>query len=348
MRGTASAIAWIIFVSCLLAGCGYKTNPRPAAATVPGEAGPVDAFAYPDRVILRWDVPLANADGSPLKDISGFKVYRAVRKIGEECEKCQYERKPHANVDFQHPTNAEIVDGRVLYTDKSVSPGNVYTYSVNVYNLRGREGRPSPDVTAIFSEPPPGPENLYADIAAGGILLEWTAPSGSEKDGIQGYRVYRGPTGKPEDMKPIGTTKADEASYADKTVEKEKTYYYVVRSLKMNNDVSMESLPSSVVRVIVPAEHTEPPANAKVGPVPGGLKVEWDRVVIPGKDVRYFVYRSEGNKPFEKISDKPVREPSLVDNKVRKGLTYRYAVTAIPGDKTEYESSRTGTAAVKY
>jgi uncharacterized protein len=348
LRAAARAIVWIIFVTCLFAGCGYKTNPRPAAATVPGEVGPVDAFAYPDRIVLRWDVPLANADGSVLKDISGFKVYRSVRKIGEECEKCQYEKKPHANVDFQHPTSAEIVDGRVLYTDKSVSPGNVYTYSVNVYNLRGREGRASPDVTVIFSEPPPGPGNLFADIGAGGILLEWSSPPGNEKDGIQGYRVYRGPTGKPDDMKPIGTTKADETSYTDRTVEKEKTYYYVVRSLRTNNDVSMESLPSSVVRVIVPAEHTEPPANVKVVPAAGGLRVSWDGVVIPGKEVRYNVYRSEGDKPFEKINPDPVREPVFMDRKVRKGLTFRYAVTAFPGDKIEYESSRTGTAAARY
>ncbi len=348
MRGTSRAIAWIFFVSCLLAGCGYKTNPHPAAATVPGEVGPVDAFAYPDRVVLRWDVPLTNADESAMKDISGFKVYRAVRKIGEECEKCQYERKPHANVDFQHPTNAEIADGRVLYTDKSVSTGNVYTYSVNVYNLKGREGRPSPDVTVVFGEPPPGPENLYVDIAPGGILLEWTAPPRSEEDGIQGYRVYRGSTAVPEDMKPVGTAKSDETSFADKTVEKEKTYYYVVRSLRVNNGVSMESLPSPVVRVIVPAEHTESPASAGVVRVAGGLRVKWGRVVIPGKEVRYNVYRSEGDKPFEKINPEPVHQPPFVDRNLRKGLTYRYAVTAFPGDKMEFESSRTGTAAVKY
>lgn len=346
MRRIGGAFAFIIVISCLIAGCGFKTNPRPATATLPGDVGPVDAFAYPERIVLRWDVPPSNTDGSALKDISGFKVFRAVRKIGEDCEKCQYDKKPHANVDFQHPTNAEITDGKVLYVDRDVSSGNAYSYSVNVYNLRGREGRPSPDVIVAFDEPPKSPENLYADIAPGGIVLEWTMPS--EKEGVQGCRVYRGPTEKPEDMKPIGTTKADETSFVDRTVEKEKAYYYVVRSLKMNNFVSMESRPSQTVRVIVPAEHTEPPANAKVEVMPGGIRVHWDHVVIPGKEVRYNVYRSEGNKPFEKINAEPVRDSWLMDREVRRGFTYRYAVTSFSESKPEYESSRSGTAAVRY
>ncbi|MBI5250447.1 MAG: hypothetical protein HY912_13220 [Desulfomonile tiedjei] len=346
MRGTGSAFTFIIVISCLVAGCGYKTNPRPAAATLPGEVGPVDAFAYPDRIVLRWDVPLANTDGSAFKDISGFKVFRAMRKIGEECEKCEYDRKPHANVDFQRATNAEIAEGKVLYTDKDINSGNAYTYSVNVYNLRGRESRPSADVTVAFDDPPKSPENLYADIAAGGIVLEWTTPA--EKEGIQGYRVYRGSTGNPEEMKPIGTTRADEASFVDKTVEKEKTYHYMVRSVKMNNFISMESRPSSIVRVIVPVEHTDPPANVKAEAMPGGMRVHWDRAAIPGKEVRYNVYRSEGNKPTEKINTEPVRESWLVDRKIRKGMTYGYAVTAFPEGKPDYESSRSVTPAVRY
>ena len=332
--------------SCLVAGCGYKTNPRPAASTVPGEIGSVDAFAYPDRIVLRWDVPLANVDGSSLKDISGFKVFRALRKIGEECEKCQYDKKPHANVDFQHPTNADIVDGKVLFTDKDITSGNAYTYSVNVYNLKGREGHASPDVTVAFDEPPKNPENLSAGVTSAGVVLEWTTPA--EKEGIQGYRVYRGSTGKLEDMKPLATTKADEASFVDRTVEKEKTYYYVVRSLKMNNFVSMESRPSPVARTTVPLEHIDPPENAKVERTAVGMRVYWDKVTIPGKEIRYNVYRSETNKPLEKISETPVRESSFMDRKIRKGFTYRYAVTAFPEGKPEYESSRSGTAAVRY
>ena len=124
-------------MSSFVTGCGYKTSPRPATATVPGEVGLVEAQGYPDKVTLKWHVPLSNADGSLLTDTSGFKVYRTAQKVGEECENCDEKKSIYANVDFQNPINAVIDKGEVLYTDKAVTPGNVYSYSVSTYNLKG-------------------------------------------------------------------------------------------------------------------------------------------------------------------------------------------------------------------
>ena len=59
------------------AGHGHHTR---------GEIGLVEAQGYPDKVTLRWHVPLSNSDGSLLADTSGLKVYRTAQKVGEECE----------------------------------------------------------------------------------------------------------------------------------------------------------------------------------------------------------------------------------------------------------------------
>jgi len=96
---TALAVTLVVITTAIVAGCGYKTNPRPATATVPGEVGLVSARAYPDSIALTWDVPSANTDGSPIKDLSGFKVYRSVQKVGEDCENCEYTEHVYANVD---------------------------------------------------------------------------------------------------------------------------------------------------------------------------------------------------------------------------------------------------------
>ncbi|AFM25741.1 fibronectin type III domain-containing protein [Desulfomonile tiedjei DSM 6799] len=345
MRASGRVFACIALVVCLFVGCGYKTSPRPATATVPGDMGLVDAFAYPDRIMLRWEVPAMNADGSPLKDLSGFKIYRLSRKIGEECENCRFEGKPYANVDFQKPVNAEIVDGKVMYNDRNVAHGNVYTYIVAAYNLKGREGKPSPQVPVTFQEPPPAPENVNAHATPNAVTLIWTAPG--EKEAVQGYRIYRGSTDALDQMKKVGTTKSDEVSFTDKTVEKDKTYYYVVRSLRVANEVSIESRPSTAVRVTVPGE-VETPINVRTNVTTTGIRVSWEQSTITGKRVFYNLYRSEGNGAFQRINIAPIRDSWFLDRKVRRGATYRYAVTAYFEDRPEYESSRAVTEAVRY
>jgi hypothetical protein len=340
-------LSWILVVSSLFTGCGYKTSPRPATATIPGEIGLVEALGYPDKVILKWHVPMSNTDGSVLTDISGFKVYRTAQKTEEECENCEEKKSVYANIDFQNPTNAVIEKGEVDYTDKAVTPGNVYSYSVSAYNLKGREGRPSQVVNVVFDKVPPAPEGLRADVEPGGITLEWTMPPHAA--GIKNYRIYRGTTDKPDDMKVIGGTKWDETSFVDKNVEKEKTYYYIVRSLKMNRGVSLESEPSPLVKVFVPSVQWKPPENVRTGPpTREGITVVWDPVKIPNEETRYNIYRSEAGRPYEKINPQPLDEPRFVDRNVRRGSTYRYAVTSFPKDRPSDESRRAPSEEVKF
>ncbi len=338
MKKPWRGVSWILIVSSFLTGCGYKTSPRPATATIPGEVGLVEAQGYPDQVTLKWHVPLSNSDGSLLADTSGFKVYRTAQKVGEECENCDEKKSVYANVDFQNPTNAVIDKGEVLYTDKSITPGNIYSYSVSTYNLKGREGRPSQDVTVVFDEVPRAPQGLRADVDTAGISLEWTTPPRAA--GLSSYRVYRGSTDKADEMKLIGGAKLDETSFVDKDVEKEKTYFYIVRSLKMNRGVSLESEPSPLVKVLVPSIQWKPPENVHRQSYGNGIRIWWDSVKIPNEETRYNIYRSEAGKVFEKINPQPLRDPSFEDRNVRKGVAYRYAVAAFPEGRPENQSRR--------
>jgi len=345
MRSSRGRICNLV-VPCLLVGCGYKTNPRPATATIPGEIALMTAQAYPDRVVLKWEVPRSNVDGSSFKDASGFKLYRFERKTGEECENCEAKKTVYANVDFQNPVNATIDKGEVLFVDKAVQPGTVYQYWVNAYNLKGREGGLSPEVEVDFDRPPPAPEGLRATPEPKGIAVEWTASSGPEK--INGYRVYRGENDNPEAMKLIGSTGPSDTSFMDKGAEKGKTYYFLVRSLKVNRGVSLESRTSPTVKLVVPQIHTPPPENVKTALGREGISIVWNKVEIEKEEPRYNVYRSEGRKLFVKINPEPLLNPQLMDKKVVPGRTYRYAVTAFPSGKPEYESNRTASEAVKY
>lgn len=349
LEGTkyVARVIWIMVVICVLVGCGYKTRPRPATQTVPGEIGLLDGRAYPDRVVLRWDVPSSNTDGSALGDISGFKVYRLTQEAGEECVNCEDKKALYANVDFAKPSNAVIEKGEVIYTDNKVSPGHTYTYSVSCYNLQGKEGPPSQDISVVFEEPLPAPENVRVEYDSRGVVLRWDPPS--RPAGIRAYRIYRGESDRLDELKPIGGTKWAETSYVDNTVEKGKTYYYQVRSIRMSREIPMESLQSPMVSANLSAARWPPPEEVKATPAgPRAISVIWEPVKLEGYETRYNVYRSESGQPFEKINTEPIRGSRMLDRKITKGKSYRYAVTAFPSTKPDEESSRSASESVTF
>lgn len=337
---------WLLFLSCLLVACGYKTSPRPATATIPAEIALVHAHAYPERIILRWDVPKRNVDGSVLKDISGFKVYKKIERIGEECEDCPEQKAMPINIDFQNPVNATIGEDEVVFTDKDVNLGHTYTYSVTVYNLTGREGRPSEDVVVVFGDPPPAPEALRATVEEKGVRLEWIPPG--RLAGLRSYSIYRGASRDVDTMQSVGRTKWAETYFVDESVEPKKTYFYVVRSIKMNRGVALESDPSSIVEVFVPSRRVKPPENVAVASAPGGIRILWDAVSLEDSILEYNVYRSEAGGMFTRLNDNPLPDPGFLDKNVRRGYTYRYAVTAFPKGNPEEESSKSASEALKY
>lgn len=333
-------------VLVIMAACGYKTNPRPATSTVPAEVGLVHAQAYKDRIVLKWDSPTKNTDGTRLTDLSGFKVYRVVTKIGEECDNCEGKRTLLANIDYQNPSNATVENGVVIFSDDAVSQGNLYYYFVSAYNFRGEESRPSQEVAVAFEKAPDAPEAVAAGVDSRGVRLEWSPP-GSDRS-IKNYRIYRSDDGNPSDMKPIGSTKWGETTFRDKTAQIGKTYRYAVSSLTMNRGISTESDLSSPVTVYYSAVHGMPPENVNTLVTRDGIRIYWDPVKIPHEETRYNVYRSEERKMFQKINTQPLSAPLYLDKKVVRGREYRYAVTAFSKNRPDQESSRSGTAAIKF
>ncbi len=327
-----------------MAACGYKTNPRPAAATVPAEIGIVHAQSYKNRIVLKWDIPAKNTDGTPLTDLSGFKVYRVVTKEGEECDNCEGKKTLLANIDYQNPANATIEKGVVTFTDNDVSQGKVYYYFVSAYNFRGEESRPSHEVIVTFEKAPDPPHDVKATVDSRGVFLEWSPPRGNSN--IKNYRIYRSDELNPNDTRLIGNTKWGENTFRDKTAETGKTYHYAVSSLTMNRGISTESDCSPPVTVYYSAVHGMPPENVNTLVTRDGIRIYWDPVKIPGEETRYNVYRSEGKKMFERINPQPLTNPLYLDKKVLRGKEYRYAVTAFSKNRPDQESSRSGSSAI--
>ncbi len=339
-------IIWPLVIFVGLSGCGYKTHPRPATATTPGEIILVNAYAYPDRITLKWFVPAFNTDGTPFQNVSGFKIFKASTPTSDDCDTCGDKKNLFANIDYQTPTNAKIKDGEVTFVDKTVKPGHTYYYAVTSYNLKGREAKPSPDVKIIFEDIPESPKLLRADMERDSVRLTWTSPDGPSRN--VAYRIYRGPTSEVESMKLVGGSGSGENTFLDRTVSRSNSYFYVVRSARMNQGVSIESNPSNVVNVLAPAVTWGAPENINMAATRDGIRIYWNPVRIENEETRYNIYRSEQGGVFERINPEPLRNAWFVDEKVVVGRSYRYAVTAFPKDKPNEESSRSGSESIKY
>jgi hypothetical protein len=68
-----SAIACIMFLIIALTGCGGGSSPGTSNRSNFGGGG--DTGGGASSVTLSWDAPTTNEDGSPLIDLSGYKVY---------------------------------------------------------------------------------------------------------------------------------------------------------------------------------------------------------------------------------------------------------------------------------
>ena len=161
MRRAIAGIG-ILVASCVLIGCGLKTNPRPYTAPIPGDVGLVVVHVYPGSVELKWDKPQHNRDGSEITDLAGFNVYRSSHEVGENCDECDEAGGFHAKIDLQNPMTAKIENGEVVYKDQRISSGNIYYYTISAYNKKDREGPKCPVIRVTYDDIPPSPDGLRA------------------------------------------------------------------------------------------------------------------------------------------------------------------------------------------
>jgi fibronectin type 3 domain-containing protein len=333
----AATLIGVLLASCSLMCCGLKTNPKPGAYVAPGLVGLVVGHVYPGVVNLKWDAPGQNIDGSSLNDLAGYKVYRSSHDVNEPCGDCETMGEFHAEVNLADPMNSELKGNEVIYKDFRITIGNVYYYWVSAFSGKGIEGRKSQVIKVIYDDIPPKPEGLRSSYDSRGVVLRWDAPV--RPAGIRWYKIYRGESGDLKKAEPLGRTRWAEKFYVDDAVEKDKPYYYTVRSMKKTGDVLMESGPSITVRAVYPRAGIKAPKGVTAVSTPRGIKVYWEADKSDTEQIRYNVSRSEGERMPVKINPRPLTKPWITDSKVKKGHRYRYHVRAFPAGR-EHEESR--------
>jgi hypothetical protein len=118
----ANLLSWWLMTGCAITGPSHQT-----------ESAAVEADG---QIRLSWDAPTTRADGSPLTDIAGFRLYYG-------------------------PTSGtyafmKTIGKQTTYALAGLEPGQTYYVAVGAYDSAGHESRPSEEVE-ITAPPTGGP-----------------------------------------------------------------------------------------------------------------------------------------------------------------------------------------------
>ncbi|MDI6852814.1 MAG: hypothetical protein QME75_04320 [Deltaproteobacteria bacterium] len=184
-----------------------------------------------DRVAaLAWDPVRYLKDGSPVRDLAGYNIYR--RSGAAEFGKI----------------TPDPVDGTV-FQDVAVKNDVEYTYTVRAVRKIGPDFLESENSATRTVKPqdltaPPPVLNLVAAPTTKGAELRWEPNPAAD---LAGYRVYRRAAGEPQ-FTLLTPSLVTRPYFVDDRVSREQTYYYYVTAVD-DSERANESLPSEEAAV---------------------------------------------------------------------------------------------------
>ena len=204
------------------------------------------------------------------------------------------------------------------YTDKAVSSGKNYTYTVRCISAdakRFTSGYDSKGKSVKFLSVPKikKTENVY-----GGVKLTWSRVSGAEK-----YRVYCKKNNK---WKGLGNTTS--TSFIDTKAMSDHNCTYTVRCITKDGRNFASGYDGKGKSIL----YTASPKLLNAGAAYSGIRIEWKEVIGAEK---YRVYVKNG-KSWKKLAD--TTSTTFNDKNVSAKKTYTYTVRCINSSANKFTS----------
>ncbi len=214
------------------------------------------------------------------------------------------------------------VENVASYTDKSVKPGEKFTYTVIPVKDDFKGFCDEKGVTCKFIQ---RPEVTGIEATAYGVRLSWKPVAK-----CSGYIVYR-KTGNGDWVRLAKTDNKNASSYVDQKAKSGKEYTYIVRA-HSGGYKSYYNAPAGEITYI------EAPNLVGVNSKQKGIKVKWD--TVGGAD-GYIIYRKTADGKYARVGKvKDADAEYFYDKTAKKGKTYYYAVVAYKGStKSIYSAS---------
>lgn len=328
-------------------GCGRRGAPVPPRPATPAAVGALRAELVGSGILLSWNRPTRNEDGSPLTNLLEYRLFRAVGPTATREARGGPTFSLLATVRADQPENAVVQDNQYAFRDDGGSagftPGLRYSYRLQAVNRRGVAGAQSAEVSLDFTLAPPPPVSLAAVAGDGVVNLTWKPPEAPIPPGAptpRGYNIYRGLQPEVYGSQPINVGPIVETQFRDTAVQNETTYYYVVRSAGGDRPPWRESAKSNEVSG-TPIDLTPPapPQGLTAIPALGLVSLSWNANPEPDL-LGYLIYRRQPpSLTWVRLTESPVESTTFTDRAVRSGATYLYTITAVDRSSRRNESA---------
>ena len=136
-------VALALMPVLFLSGCGKKGDPRAPELATPRVIENLRAASVANGVALTWSRPTEYVDGSALKDLVGFAIFR--KDISPTCVDCPAPYRPLTTVDIEDREKF-VKQKQYRYVDEETQPMMTYRYRVSSQLRDGSLSEPSNEV----------------------------------------------------------------------------------------------------------------------------------------------------------------------------------------------------------
>jgi hypothetical protein len=136
-------VALALMTVLIVLGCGKKGEPRAPELATPRVIENLRATSVPNGVALTWRRPTEYVDGSELKDLTGFVIFR--KDLSPTCVDCPAPYRPLTTVDVEDREKF-VKQKQYRYVDEEVQQKMTYRYRVSSQLKDGSLSEPSNEV----------------------------------------------------------------------------------------------------------------------------------------------------------------------------------------------------------
>jgi hypothetical protein len=140
----------VLMMLCGSFGCGKKGDLRAPELATPKVITNLAARSGPSGISLTWSRPTEYVDGTPLKDLASFVIFR--KEVSQSCPDCPvpYRQLTTVNVEDREKF---VRQKQYRYDDQEVRPNTIYRYRIASQLLDSSLSAPSNEVEVARSNP---------------------------------------------------------------------------------------------------------------------------------------------------------------------------------------------------
>lgn len=242
------AIAFIAML-LVLASCGKKGPVRPLLANLPDAVQAAELVQRGDELLLSWQLPTRNQNGSPLEAAPVVDIYRMPYDPADYCPECKDRSTLLFSIHPELPDPAQLRGSRYTLHDRQVTAGHGYQYRLVPKNQRNLEGR-ALRVRIVVVPPAPAPVGLQVKGHDQEATLSWLPLIPASGQELLGYRIYRRHPGAASPAELLNQHLLTVAEYTDINLVNGTEYQYQISAVLKQGEQILESLASPAVVAI--------------------------------------------------------------------------------------------------